>query len=191
MNKNILVVTGSPRKGGNSDILADSFITQVQERGFSVQKYEAAFHNILPCKACNACWSKDHPCFFNDDFNVFSTMLEAADVIVFVTPLYWYGFSAQIKLAIDKFYAYEVPQCPKPLKIKESAFIVCGSNPSEQGYQGIIQSYKDICAFTGWKNRGVLVVPGVTEKGDVRKKNYLEKVKKLCDNFKSSTEEVE
>lgn len=186
MNKNILVVTGSPRKGGNSDMLAESFIAQAQDKGLSVQKYEAAFHKILPCRACNACWSKGQPCVFNDDFNEFSTMLETADAIVFATPLYWYGFSAQLKLAVDKLYAYEVPQRPKPLKIKESAFIVCGSNPDEQGYNGIVQSYKDICAYTGWKDRGVLVVPGVTEKGDVGKSGYLEKAKELCDNFLNS-----
>lgn len=186
MSKNIVVITGSPRKGGNSDTLAQSFIKQAEKMGLHVQKFEAAFHRIQPCKACETCWSKNVPCSFEDDFNhVLAKQLEQADAIVFVTPMYWYSFSSQLKLAMDKLYAYTRPQCPNPLKIKESALIVCGTNPSQEAFRGIVQSYEGICSYIGWQNRGSLVFPGLQKKGAVKTIQFEESIGELCKKFLS------
>lgn len=143
MNKNILVITGSPRKHGNSDELADAFITGAERAGHKVTKYEAAFTKISGCRACDTCWSKGVPCSFNDAFDEkFAPLVESADVLVFCTPLYFYNFTASIQATIEKIYAYLTPQCTRSLKIAESVLLVCGGENGRENYSGIIHTYE-------------------------------------------------
>jgi hypothetical protein len=102
MVKKILVMTGSPRKGGNSDMLADAFIKGAESAGHEVTKFECAHKNIKPCIACDACYSQKGACVFNDDFNELAPLLEQSDVIVFAPPVYWFTFPAQMKGALIK-----------------------------------------------------------------------------------------
>lgn len=177
MKKNILVLTGSPRKGGNSDLMADAFIEGAINAGHEVIKFETATKNINGCKACNACFSKGVACSSKDDFNELAPLFEAADVIVFATPLYWYSFPSQIKAAIDKMYSFIVGQ--KPLKIKECILLVCGEINNKKVFDGIIKSYELIALDRKWKDRGQLIVPGVNNKGDIKNTDALKEAKKL------------
>ncbi len=165
--KNILVLTGSPRRNGNSDRMADAFIKGALSVGHEVTKFETAKKEIGGCKACKTCWSKGKPCSFRDDFDELAPLLEAADVIVFSTPLYWFGFTAQIKSAIDRMYAYIGKSCKRPLKIKESLLLVCGADDEMKIFDGIIATYKEIAHYMKWEDKGVLAVPKVNEKGDI------------------------
>lgn len=101
MNKTVLVISTSPRKGGNSETLADAFIRGVQEAGNSVEKvclYEQA---IGFCKGCLACL-KTHQCVIHDDADVIAQKMRAADVLVFATPIYYYEMSGQMKTMLDR-----------------------------------------------------------------------------------------
>lgn len=100
----ILVLTGSPRKNGNSNTLADSFIKGATEAGHEVARFDAAFKNVHPCIACNSC-GMDGPCVFKDDFEFVRDNIVTADAVVFATPMYYFGISAQLKAVIDRFYA--------------------------------------------------------------------------------------
>lgn len=177
MKKNILVLTGSPRVGGNSDVLADAFIKGATKAGHEVVKCEAGKKNIMGCKACNACYSKGKPCLFDDDFNSIAPLMEKTDVIVFVTPLYWSTFSAQLKAAIDKMYSFIIGG--KELKIKESMLLVCGEADDESQFNGIISTYKLIADYQKWTDRGNLIVPGVSNKGDILSTKYLALAEKM------------
>jgi Multimeric flavodoxin WrbA len=171
MKKNILVLTGSPRIGGNSDLLADAFIKGATKAGHEVVKCEAGKKNIMGCKACDTCYSKGKPCSFDDDFNSIAPLMEKADGIVFITPLYWFTFSAQMKAVIDKMYSFIIGT--KELKIKESMLLVCGETDNESEFDAIIRTYKLIAHYQKWIDRGYLVVPGVLNKGDILSTNYL------------------
>ena len=104
MAKKILVIAGSPRKGGNSDILCDAFIRGAVEVGNTAEKIYVHDLSIAPCRACSAC-RKTGVCVQNDDMGtVISKMLEA-DVIVLASPMYYYSISAQLKLVIDRTYS--------------------------------------------------------------------------------------
>lgn len=173
--KKILVLTGSPRKKGNSEALAEAFIKGVLSAGHEVTKFETASKKISSCKACKTCWSKGKPCSFKDDFGELTPLLEAADVIVFSTPLYWFSFPAQIKLAIDKMYSYTRKTCKRPLKIKESFLLVCGADEGMRIFDGIIATYKEIAHYMKWEDKGVLAVPKVNEKGDIEATDALMK----------------
>ena len=171
MSKKILVVTGSSRSGGNSDLLAEAFIKGVQNAGNTVTRYDAGHKFIRPCIACDSCYRNGSPCPFDEHFNELAPMLAEADTIVFATPLYWYTFPASIKAVIDKLYAFMVGE--KEISIKSAALIVCGEIADKVVFEGIIKSYELILEDRGWKDEGQLIVPGVRDKGDVLETAYI------------------
>ncbi|TWH46753.1 flavodoxin family protein [Sporomusa sp. KB1] len=181
MKKSILVVTGSPRVGGNSDLLADAFIKGAAKAGHEVVKCEAGRKNIMGCKACDTCYSKGKPCSFDDDFNSIAPLMEKADVIVFITPLYWFTFPTQLKALIDKTYSFIIGK--KEQNIKESMLLVCGEEKDEAVFDGIITTYERIANYQKWTDRGQLIVPGVLNKGDVLSTNYLVLAEKMGHNI--------
>lgn len=174
MNKNILALTSSPRKRGNSDMMADAFIQGAKEAGHTVNKYEAAFTKISGCRACDTCWSKGVPCSFNDAFNEkFAPLLEQADVLVLCMPLYYYGFPASTQATLEKTYSYLMPQSPRKMKIAETALLLCGGDAEIEVYSGATETYKHISERFGWKDRGMVVATGVMDKGVIADTNYL------------------
>lgn len=179
MSKNILVLTGSPRKNGNSEMLADAFINGARSNGYTVTKFETALKTIHGCRACDTCWSKGTACTFRDGFSELEPLLENADIIVFASPLYWFGMSAQIKAAIDKFYAYSGKVCKNPLKIKESILLTCAGDTDMECFAGIIETYKGITKYMKWEDKGILAIPNVYDKGDIEKTDALQGAEKL------------
>lgn len=179
MSKNILVITGSPRKHGNSDLLSEAFIKGADESGHSVSKFEAASLRIDGCKACDRCWSLGKPCVFDDGFSQLAPLLEKAEVLVLCTPVYWFGMSSQIKLAIDKFYAYVRPKSPRKLQIKESVLIACAGDDDNEVFDGLVGTYNGIVNYLGFEDKGMLLVPSVYNPGDVSKTKALEAAEDL------------
>ncbi len=182
MSKNILVLTGSPRKGGNSDKLADAFISGARQAGHTTVKYVTAQKNIKGCIDCKTCFSKGTACSFPDDFNELAPLVEQADMIVLSTPLYWFTFPAQMKLAIDKFISFLIGG--KTLKIKECALLVCGGDPDPSSYEGIVVSYKSIASHMKWRDAGTIVVPGVHMTDDIATTDALARAETLGKNIR-------
>ena len=108
------------------------------------------------CNACNKCWSKGNACIIEDGFLELSHLLEQNNTLLLSTPLYWVGFPAQIKGAIDRLYAYGGTGGPRPLGIKQSYMFVCGESPEARYYEPIISSYKISAEFLGWQDRGII-----------------------------------
>ena len=179
MKKNILVITGSPRKGGNSDLLAEAFAKGAGAKGHSVTLFRAASKKIGGCTACGRCWSKGQACVVTDGFTELEPLLEAADAVVFASPLYWFSFSTQIKAAIDKLNAYDSPKTLRPLKVRESALLVCGAGDDPRIFDGIRASYASMCAYLNWQDAGVVAITGVQEKGDILQSSGLEQAEQL------------
>lgn len=182
MGKNILVLTGSPRKNGNTEKLADAFIKGAKGAGHTVIKIRTADKNIKGCIDCKTCFSKGTPCSFNDDFNTeIAPNLEQADILALVTPMYWFSFPSQIKPAIDKIYSYLIGN--KLLKIKETALLVCGGDKDETYYEGLVSSYKLISRFMNWEDRGTVIVKGLHDKDEILATDGLERAKEFGNNI--------
>lgn len=181
MNKNILVITGSPRKGGNSDLLADAFIKGATQAGNKVTKIESASLKISGCKACDGCYKKGVPCCVGDDFNKVAPLIEEAEVIVFATPLYWYSFSSQIKMVIDKFHSFFIGE--KNVGNKESILLLCGSESEESAYEGILTSYTKTIGILNWTNKAKLVIKGIVDKGAIKDSDGLAKAEEIGMNI--------
>ena len=103
--KKIVVITGSPHKNGTTAFMADNFIEETKSKGHEVYCFEAAFEDINPCTGCYYCKSNNGQCLFADSMEYLKPKLKEADVVVFVTPLYYFGMSAQLKGVVDRFYA--------------------------------------------------------------------------------------
>ena len=166
--RNILIITGSPRVGGNSDLLAEAFAEGAYGGGNQVKIFPAGRKNIGGCKVCNTCFSTGKACTFDDDFNELAELLEWADGLVLATPLYWYTFTAQIKAAMDKIYSFMYTE--KELKIRDLFLIACAAD-DEDTFEGIIKSYEAIVTYLKCDDAGKLIVPGVEEKGDVTREH--------------------
>lgn len=185
MSKNILVITGSPRKNGNSNTLAEAFAKGARAKGHNVTVFNAT-KSIGGCKACDTCWSKGRACSFSDEFTNLEPLLEQADALVLSTPLYWFGFSAQIKAAFDKLYAYVSPNTVRPLKIKESALLACAGDTVADYpflFDGLVLHFESILRYQKWENAGILTVPGVLAPGDILKTDALEKAEQFGMKF--------
>ena len=106
---NILALLGSPRRGGNTEVLLDELLAAARSRGHMVHKVRLYDRSIRPCLDCRACKRReDHTCAVEDDMADLHDRLARADVLVFGTPIYWYGPTAQMKLLVDRLRPFVV-----------------------------------------------------------------------------------
>jgi len=101
MNKKVLIISSSPRKGGNSETLADAFICGAEKAGHQTEKICLYDKTISFCKGCLACL-QSHRCVIHDDADVIAQKMRKADVLVFATPIYYYEMCGQMKTMLDR-----------------------------------------------------------------------------------------
>ena len=174
----ILVITGSPRRKGNSAILADNFIKGAEEAGHTVFRFDAAFKKVHPCTGCNHC-GMDGPCVFNDDFNEVRSNIIDADAVVFASPMYYFGLSAQIKTVIDRFYAIN----GQIHVSKKTALLMTYADTVAKEAQPIISHYETLINYLGWEDCGRVIASGVWTAGSVKNTKFPEQAYKLGKNI--------
>ena len=103
----ITVITGSARKNGTSNYMANEFIRGAQDSGHEVFRFDSARADVKNCLGCNACGMGTKPCIHKDDFVELREHLLNSDVVVFVTPMYYFGMSSTLKKVIDRFYSID------------------------------------------------------------------------------------
>lgn len=101
MNKKVLILSTSPRKGGNSDLLAEEFCKGARAAGNEVEKISLAGKQIAFCQGCLVCQEKQR-CVIRDDADTIAQKMAKADVLVFATPIYYYEMSGQMKTMLDR-----------------------------------------------------------------------------------------
>ncbi|MDO4620952.1 MAG: flavodoxin family protein [Lachnospiraceae bacterium] len=101
MSKKVLVISASPRKNSNSDLLAERFAEGARQAGHEVEKISLAGKTIGFCQGCFAC-QKTGRCVIRDDADSIEQKMEHADVLVFATPIYYYEMSGQLKTMLDR-----------------------------------------------------------------------------------------
>ncbi len=181
MSKKIVVITGSPRKKGNSFVMTDAFIKAAEEKGHTVTRFDAAFKKVGGCHACETCFSAGKACTFDDDFNLVAPAILEADAIVFTMPVYWYSIPAQIKGVIDRIYSLVVGG--KDISGKECALITCCEENDMSVMDGVRVPMERMCALNKWKMVGEVLVPGVLNPGDIDKTDGCKKAAELADTI--------
>ena len=179
MGKKIVVITGSPRKNGNSIAMTDAFIRAAQDKGHTVTRFDAAQMNIGGCHACMTCYKTGKACSFDNDFNTVAPVILEADAIVFTMPVYWYSIPAQIKGVIDRIFSLVVGG--KDIAGKECALITCCEEDDMSVMDGVRVPMERMCALNKWKMVGEVLVPGVLNEGDIDKTDGCKKAAALAD----------
>lgn len=100
----ILMIVGSSRVGGNTDQLADAVLKGAAEHGHEITKLHLGTTKVKPCLGCNVCVTTD-ACVQKDGMLEIAPAFLDCDAVVFATPLYFWGISAQMKAVIDRLYA--------------------------------------------------------------------------------------
>lgn len=121
----VTALVGSPRKGGNTDLLVDKILEGAKNAGASTRKIYLYDQMILPCADCRKCF-KDLKCRENDDMQKIYQEIDDSDAIIFGTPIYWYTMSAVMKLLVDRLRPYTVNN---KLKGKRAVLVI----PSDEG----------------------------------------------------------
>lgn len=181
MGKKIVVITGSPRKNGNSFAMTDAFIKAAEEKGHTVTRFDAAFKKVGGCHACETCYSTGKACTFDDDFNTVAPAILEADALVFTMPVYWYSIPAQIKGVIDKIFSLVVGG--KDISGKECAIIACCEEEDVTVMDGVRMPMERMCALNKWKMVGEILVPGVLNVGDIDKTDGCKQAAALADKI--------
>ncbi|MGD0817347.1 MAG: flavodoxin family protein [Methanomassiliicoccales archaeon] len=165
MNKMVLVLSASPRLGGNSDVLCDQFILGAKESGNQTEKIFLRDKKIGYCVACDHCHNNNGMCSQKDDMAQILEKMIDSDVIVMATPVYFYTMDAQMKTLIDRTAARYTE-----IENKEFYFIATAADSNgaslERTFEGL-RGFTD-CCLEGAKERGVICGTGLWQKGDVK-----------------------
>ncbi len=161
--KNVLILSGSPRKGGNSDLLCDEFMRGATEAGHKVTKINVADKRIAPCRACYACKGTGKCAIKDDMADILQTMIDA-DVLVLASPVYFYSIDAQLKALIDRTVARWLE-----VKNKEFYYIATCADEERASIETTLACFRGYAdCVEGAKEMGVIYGTGVYEKGTIK-----------------------
>ena len=152
----IVVLEGSPNKHGSSNLLAGEFIRGAQEAGHTVEVIDAAHADLHPCTGCVRC-GYEGPCVQKDDMEQFRKLILGADMMVFVTPLYYYGMSAQLKTLVDRFCAINSSITRKHMK---SALISAAWNADDWTFEALEVHYRTLVRYLDLEDQGMILGKG-------------------------------
>ncbi len=166
----IIILVGSMRKGGNTELLASAFADGAGQNN-DVEIISVADYSVNYCIGCNSCFkSKGNKCFQNDDMTHIYDKLMSADILVIASPVYFYGVSAELKAIIDRLHT---PMRNK-FKITKLALILVGAATLPELFDSIKMQYQLVLDFFHLEDAGMVLVSGAKDKGDVSDKSLAE-----------------
>lgn len=175
MSKTVLVISTSPRKNGNSDALADAFIRGAQQAGNQVEKVNLYDKTIGFCKGCLTCQSTQR-CIINDDASAIAQRMLTADVIVFATPIYYYGMCGQMKTLLDRAN----PLYSADYRFRDIYLLAAAAEEDEHTVDGAVSGLQGwIDCFEKARLAGTVFAGGVTAVGEIQNHPALEKALEL------------
>lgn len=164
MGKTVLILSSSPRRGGNSDLLCDQFMLGAEEAGHQAERIFLRDKKINYCVACDACRGNGGNCVQKDDMAAILEKMIAADVIVMATPVYFYTMDAQMKTLIDRTY-------PRYTEIRNKGmyFIVTAADSRQQAMERTLEGFRGFTScLSGAKEKGIIYGTGAWNAGDIK-----------------------
>lgn len=153
MSKNIVIISSTPRKNGNSEILAEAFEKGAKENGCNTKIIRLRELQLNFCKGCFYC-QNNNKCIINDSVNNLLSDIQNADILVFATPIYYYEMTGQLKTFLDRLN----PLYPRANKFKEVYLLATAADSDNSAMDGAIKGVQ------GW----ISCFEGVTLKGIIR-----------------------
>lgn len=177
----ILILEGSPRKNGNTEILAEAFKKGAElGKGNNVEIVSVKDYKVNPCTGCNTCFKREgNKCFQKDDMQKIYDKLMKADCLVIASPLYFYGISAQLKAVVDRIHT---PMREK-FKIKKMALLMAGAASIPNLFDAVKVQYQMVLDYFKIENAGMVLADKVKDKGDILGNKALEDAYNLGKNL--------
>ena len=166
---NIIILTGSMRKNGNTSLLAQSFAEGAAKHN-SVEIISAAECSVAPCTGCNSCFTREGGrCFRDDDMTWIYEKLRTADTVVIASPVYFYGISAQLKAVVDRLHT----PMRNTFRIKKLGLLLVGAAELPDLFEPVLMQYRMVLRFFGLGSIGEVLVRGVKDIGDIKDSDAL------------------
>ena len=167
---NIVILVGSMRKNGNTDLLAQAFAEGARENN-SVDIVSVADYKVNPCIGCNSCFTREgNKCFQNDDMDGIYEKLKGADIVVVASPVYFYGISAELKAVIDRLHT----PMRNEFQVKKLGLLLVAAATLPTVFDSIKMQYQLILDFFKLEDAGSILVKGVKDIGDIKGNKALE-----------------
>ena len=165
----IVMLTGSPHRQGTSALLADEFIAGASSKGHTVIRFDTAFEKVGPCRACYYCEQHNGECIQKDAMQKILPEVLSADMLVLVTPLYYYNMTAQLKTVIDRMMPRR--KALRAHRMKTAMLVTCGSN-TDWNMDAIMAQYKVLQKYLPWEDQGVVLAKNVFARKDIEGTAY-------------------
>ena len=148
---NVLILNGSPRKNGNTSHALRAIEEGLKAR-HTVEALNVYDFTFRPCRNCDACKRNGGNCVMPDDTVQIIGKVAAADLVIFGSPVYWWGISAQLKDVVDKFYSREGESAPTLRTKKKIGIVAVGAETTDDPeYKLISDQFRCIASFLGWE----------------------------------------
>ena len=178
---NILLVYGSPHKCGTTYTLAEAFLAGVDQNRPCVESVWLGEQKVAPCLGCEYCRSHDGACVHGDAMTQLLPKVLNADLVVFVTPIYYFGFSAQMKAFIDRFYAVNAQL---RAQTEKKAMLLCAGGGKEDWIpEGILANYHTMLRYLHWDSLGNVCALSCHVKDQLAETDYPEAARKLGESL--------
>lgn len=171
----ITILMGSPNKSGSTSILVNEFKKGAEESNHSVEVIDVCHANIHPCIGCVAC-GYEGPCVQKDDVEEIRQKLLSSDMVVFATPLYYYGMSAQLKTVVDRFCAYNSSLNGRHLK---SALLTVAWNADDWTFEALEAHYRTLVRYINFEDKGMVLGYGCGSPSMTQRSKYLKEAYEL------------
>mgnify|MGYP005762868577 FL=1 len=173
MKKKIVILNGSPRPNGNTKALIDQFTSGAESAGHEVVCFNLGQMNIHGCLGCcKGGKDQNSPCVQKDDMLKIYPAYQQADVVVLASPMYYWGFSGQLKTAFDRLFAVAELDTDYRNPVKECALLMASEGDSEDNFAPVKNSFESLLQHLGWKNAGVVYAGGNMNVGDILSKPH-------------------
>lgn len=171
----IIIIVGSMRKGGNTDLLAQAFAEGASKNNI-VEIVSVSDYKVNPCIGCNSCFTREgNQCFQKDNMAEIYEKLKVADMAVIASPVYFYGISAKLKAIIDRLHT----PMRNEFRIKRLALLLVGAATLPELFDAIKLQYQLVLNFFHLEDAGMVLVRGVKDVGDIKGTKALEEAYNL------------
>jgi multimeric flavodoxin WrbA len=167
--KSALGIVGSARRNGNTQLLVAKILAGAQEAGASTDMIQLSELKIQECNGCLACW-KGKPCSKKDDMQGVYARIIASDLLVFGTPVYWYGPTALMKAVVDRFVFFNCEENRAKIRGKTALLAIPFEEEDLETAALVTAFFEKSLAYLEMKLAGQVLVPGLVAKGEISKR---------------------
>ena len=176
----ILMLGGSPPRHGTTRQLADAFADGAALAGHALHYFDLAARPAKPCLACMHCRQEGAKgCVQDDVMREIYPLLLQADAVVLVTPLYYFGMSAQLKAALDRFFA--VNGALRSRKGVKAVLLAACSDREEEAMDALRAHYQAVCHYLGWQDAGMVLAVGAYTPEDLAEMDAISDARRLAE----------